>query len=191
MSAPANEPTMTPARSSTRGSSRRPETTLSRYTSATAPVAPMNAASGTAQGQSGFMAIASDGAEAGAAGEPEEVRIGERVPEQRLERGAGDAEAAADQERQQDAGDAELAHDRRVRRAGVHQSVPHGGRCERDRPGEDADENARRDNAREEQRRAAPPTGRAHRPAAASAAPSRRIASGARGLGRLNSEPTA
>ena len=58
ISAPAKAPTTTPESSSTWGSSRRPETTLSRYTSATAARAPTNAANGTAQGPAASDAMA-------------------------------------------------------------------------------------------------------------------------------------
>ena len=133
MSAMKNDPTTTPDRSSTRGSSRRPTTRLSRYTSATAASAPTNAATRHGPRARGVGRDREHRAETGAAGKAEQVGLRQRIADHRLQGGAADAETPADQEREQHPRRAKVPDDHRRGRVRAPEPGPYLGGRERDR----------------------------------------------------------
>ena len=86
--------------------------------------APRKAASGTAQATAGPRGDGDHRTQAGSAGEPQQIRLGERIPDHRLERGAAHAEAPADQEREHHARRPQIADDGRGAGVGVPEPGP-------------------------------------------------------------------
>src|SRR3954469_1828068 len=124
-----------------------------------------------------------DRTQSGPAGESQQIRLGQRVPDHSLESGATDAEASAHQKREHYSWRSHISDDGSPGSSAMEEAVPDVAQGKRHRSGHQPDEKAAHNQyAQGEQ-------SNRHWVSSLIRSARCRIAMGARGLGRLNSEP--